>query len=283
MPNRLIREGLIESEAVLSLPVEARWLFVTILLTADDVGLFEATEFHLARRADIKREVVASMLSMLADSDLIRIYESGGKRYGLIPRFRQRLQIKRSRHPVPPTCLMDCDTLNKFNELGSNTTVVQPLCSSGAPSAQPSEVEVEPEEKIKDLTMLSHGSARLTDEAPALRVAEKIPDCPHLDVLALWAEVLPSFPRHTPSLWRGARADHLRARWRETAIEKHWKTEREGLDYLRGFFAWVGQSKFLSGRVRPRSPDARPFIAELEWLVKPANWAKVYEGKYHEG
>lgn len=45
MPNRMIRDGILESEAVLSLPAEARWLYVTTLLSADDVGLFEATPF----------------------------------------------------------------------------------------------------------------------------------------------------------------------------------------------------------------------------------------------
>jgi hypothetical protein len=28
--------------------------------------------------------------------------------------------------------------------------------------------------------------------------------------------------------------------------------------------------------------DRRPFMAELEWVIRPSNWAKVVEGKYHE-
>lgn len=46
MPNRMIRDGILESEAVLSLPAEARWLYVSVLLSADDIGLFEATPFN---------------------------------------------------------------------------------------------------------------------------------------------------------------------------------------------------------------------------------------------
>src|SRR3982751_353172 len=54
MPNRIVRDGMLESEAVLSLPPEGRWLYVSILLSADDYGLFEATTFKLAKKADIK-------------------------------------------------------------------------------------------------------------------------------------------------------------------------------------------------------------------------------------
>jgi hypothetical protein len=106
------------------------------------------------------------------------------------------------------------------------------------------------------------------------------PDCPHQAVLALWAEVLPAMPQHLPSQWRGTRADHLRARWRETAMEKGWRSEAEGLDYLRKLFAYVGKSAFLTGRTKT-ADGRRPFTVELEWLVNPTNWAKVHEGKYH--
>jgi Protein of unknown function (DUF1376) len=108
------------------------------------------------------------------------------------------------------------------------------------------------------------------------------PDCPHQAVLALWEEVLPSLPQHLPSQWRGARADHLRARWRETAVAKGWTDEAQGLAYLRRLFAHIGRSTFLTGKAPTREPGKRPFVIELEWLVNPTNWAKVHEGKYHE-
>lgn len=106
------------------------------------------------------------------------------------------------------------------------------------------------------------------------------PDCPHREVLELWAEVLPSMPRHSPELWRGTRADHLRARWRETAEAKRWPDKRAGLEYLRKLFAYCAQSPFLMGQTKPMT-GRRPFALELEWLVAPTNWAKVIEGKYH--
>lgn len=150
MPNRMIRDGIIESEAVLSLPVEARWLYVTILLSADDIGLFEATPFKLARRADVRREHADKLVAMLVDADLVRLYAVDGKRYGFIPKFNQRLQIKRIKHAAPPDALLqdELDTLNKIKHLASKTTVGQ-RCSTDAQrcstDGQPSEPEPEPE------------------------------------------------------------------------------------------------------------------------------------------
>lgn len=133
---------------MLSLPVEARWLYVSILLSADDVGLFEATPFRLARRADVQRNHADKLLAMLADADLVRLYEVDGKRYGFIPRYGQRLQIKRCRHPHPDMALLhgDEDAINKIKHLASNPTVEfrdPPRSTVG----QPPEPEPEPEEK----------------------------------------------------------------------------------------------------------------------------------------
>jgi len=107
------------------------------------------------------------------------------------------------------------------------------------------------------------------------------PDCPHGKVLELWAEVLPEQPQHNPDMWRGARSDHLRARWRETAAAKKWPDQQAGLEYFRKLFAYVRKSDFLTGKARSTDPSKRPFTIELEWLVNPTNWAKVHEGKYH--
>jgi hypothetical protein len=151
MPTRLIRDEMLESEAVLSLPVEARWFYVSILLSADDVGLFEATTFKLTRRADIRRDHGERYMEMLVDADLVRLYLVDGKRFGFIPKFRQRLQIKRLRYPPPPPELMrdDEDALNKINNLTRDPTVGQPLDNGCATVAQPSEPEPEPEPKPK--------------------------------------------------------------------------------------------------------------------------------------
>jgi hypothetical protein len=107
------------------------------------------------------------------------------------------------------------------------------------------------------------------------------PDCPHFAVLKLWAEVLPAMRQHKPAQWRGTRAAHLRARWRENANEKRWPNQAARLDYLRKLFAYCAESPFLMGRTPPRA-GRKPFAFELEWLVVQRNWDRVTEGKYHE-
>lgn len=113
------------------------------------------------------------------------------------------------------------------------------------------------------------------------RRARSVPDCPHQDILALWAEVLPELPQHNPNRWTGDRAASLRARWRETAVEKGWATQAEGLTYFRALFGWMRSSDFLMGRIAPKEGRQR-FFAELEWVVTPKYWNRVVEGKYRD-
>jgi hypothetical protein len=196
----------------------------------------------------------------------------------------------------------DPEALSKYDRLANQSLKYEsnsgPRISTVGQPPEP-EPEPEPEEKIKT-SKLPLASARSvehaaeaagqgkTDKAGQALIdgvePEKLwepPACPHLEVLKLWAEVLPALPQHEPDLWRGARADHLRARWRETAVAKHWDSQQQGLAFFRKFFTYIGKSQFLTGRARSRDPDKRPFIAELEWVVKPINWAKIIEGKYN--
>jgi hypothetical protein len=91
---------------------------------------------------------------MLNDVDLIRLYSDGKKSYGIIPKFKQRLQIKRIKYPIPPEALYldDEDAIEKFNklkQLASKTTVAQRMDNSYTTVAQPPEPEPEPEPKNK--------------------------------------------------------------------------------------------------------------------------------------
>lgn len=97
------------------------------------------------------------------------------------------------------------------------------------------------------------------------------PDCPHDEIIALYHELLPASPRVRQ--WTDTRRTHLRARWREDR-------KRQDLAYWRRFFVHVAASAFLTGQVCGQG--GRPFFAALDWLVKPENFAKVIEGKYHD-
>lgn len=96
------------------------------------------------------------------------------------------------------------------------------------------------------------------------------PDCPHQEILDLYHELLPSLPR--VRIWTDERKSLLRTRWRESEA-------RQNLDWWRKLFEYVGRSEFLMGRVRGRA-DSSPFMADLEWIIRPKNLVKIIEGKY---
>jgi hypothetical protein len=58
-------------------------------------------------------------------------------------------------------------------------------------------------------------------------------------------------------------------------------TEASILDWWRSFFGYIGKSKFLTGRSEGKRDN--PFKADLEWIIRPSNFAKIVEGKYHGG
>jgi len=108
--------------------------------------------------------------------------------------------------------------------------------------------------------------------------AYSLPDCPHQKVIELWGKILPQLPQ--PLAWRGQRVEHLKTRWRELAAEHHWPDQQAGLKFFAKVFRFVGQSRFLTGQKTGK--DGRAFTAELPWVVRPENFLKVIEGKYHQ-
>lgn len=97
------------------------------------------------------------------------------------------------------------------------------------------------------------------------------PPCPHDRIIALYHETLPELRRIRE--WNETRRRLLQRRWAE-------QPERQDLAWWRRFFEYVRTSKFLMGQTVGR--DGRPFDCDLEWLVKPTNFAKVVEGKYED-
>jgi hypothetical protein len=107
-----------------------------------------------------------------------------------------------------------------------------------------------------------------------------LPDCNHQGVIDLYHQQLPTLRR--VEVWNAARQGYLRQRWREVAAElgKEKPTCASSvLDWFSDFFAHINKSKFLIGKVNGK--DGRSFTADLEWILKPSNFAKIVEGKYH--
>ncbi len=96
-------------------------------------------------------------------------------------------------------------------------------------------------------------------------VADESPTCPHQEIIDLYHKHCPTLPK--VKVWTNARQSLLKSRWRESP--KH-----QSLEFWEKYLKHVSNSPFLIG-----SDGA--WQADLEWLVRPSNFVKVIEGKYH--
>lgn len=121
------------------------------------------------------------------------------------------------------------------------------------------------------------------EEAKASLSTSKLPDCPHLEIIESFAKHLPNLPQPKPELWNGARAKALHARWVWVLTAKkrtgdRYATDRDSaLDFFSRFFAYVANScPHLNGE------NDRSWTADLAWLCKADNFAKVMQGNYEQ-
>jgi len=157
MPNRMIRSDLLDSDRYWECTIEARELFIHMMLLADDCGCLSLAPAFLGRRAFLDRptnEKLAKLLGELVDQDLIRVYNQS---YALIPRFGQRLQITKLKHPLPPPEVYSDDqhATEQFNKIINKAK--KPTVAHGE---SPPEVEVEVEKKLKPKTPMSVSQAK---------------------------------------------------------------------------------------------------------------------------
>lgn len=129
---------------------------------------------------------------------------------------------------------------------------------------------------IPDSLNLIPDSLLLDSDAGASVVASgSLPTCPHKAIIAAYAEALPELPQ--PRSWEGARQTNLASRWKWVIndLKKRDKphTRADGIDFFRRMFSYVSESDLLMGR-------AGKWSADLGWIVKADNFAKIIEGNY---
>ena len=116
----------------------------------------------------------------------------------------------------------------------------------------------------------------VSDETDCRRQRDNLP-CPHQKIIDLYHKLCPMMPGIVE--WNNTRQGILRSLWNNKRTELKWKDEAEGLEYFGMLFAYCAKSKFLTGQVPPNG-DRKPFVANLEWIIRPNNFAKISEGRY---
>jgi len=197
------------------------------------------------------------------------------------------------------------DVLNEFFQLGEDGWVndradkeikhfhskIEQASRAGKASAKrrinARSTDVQPTNKQEPITnnqepsfTVSKDTVRPPTGEPVEKPNLKLPGCDHKGVLALYHSTLPNLP--TIEIWNDTRAGYLRQRWREVALDLAKDgpvTHADVLAWWSKFFEHIKSSKFLTGKTL--SKDKPPFLADLEWIIKPTNFAKIIEGKYH--
>lgn len=97
------------------------------------------------------------------------------------------------------------------------------------------------------------------------------PDCPHEEIVEAYHRELPAC--HRVEVWDDRRRALLRSRWREDRT-------RQSVEWWVGLFRYIANDcPFLVGATET-SRGRDPFVANLEWIIRPTNFVKIIEGQY---
>lgn len=111
MPDRVVRDELLTSERYWRCSPEARNLYLSIILSVDDAARMTGSPFALRTRcmaSTVSHERIEVILAELVDADLVRRYESDGRSFLFVPRFRNRRRYYgASKNPEPPKEIND--------------------------------------------------------------------------------------------------------------------------------------------------------------------------------
>lgn len=126
-----------------------------------------------------------------------------------------------------------------------------------------------------------------TVKGSSVKAAEKVRKapgltCPTADIVALYHDHMPANPRC--KMLTAERQKAIAARWNEAAKLSckpfGYSSVSDGLNAWRQFFETCAESRFLTGRA-PAADGKRPFLADIDFLMRPSSFAKCLENKYH--
>jgi len=184
MPNRIIRDGWVESTKIDLLDANAERFFIRLCLRADDYGRYHANPLLLKSnlfplREDVRSADITRCLAACEKAGLLRCYNANGGRYLLIERFGQQTRAKNSKFPspdmsLPSTCVAGAHLMRSDTESDSDT-------KSETDCAEPDKQASAPEVPVLIFPIVGDGDK----EWPLLpsKVAEYRQSFPSLDVL----------------------------------------------------------------------------------------------------
>lgn len=234
-------------------------------------GLAWPSIAYLCEATQQDRKTVIANLGRLETALLIR-------RSGTAGRTKQINVYELALRPPPPT-----DT--KSGTGTENGTVPDVPANSTVFPSKESQISASTVPKTGHGTVRNHkgtvieprAPSALVDDAAASTTRYRVPSCPRDEIVALYHQHLAALP--AVEVLNGSRRRAIGARWREVCADG--KFDRAaGLDWFDWFFARVAKSDFLMGRQPGRS--GRTWAADFDFLLTPAKFARVVEGRYHQ-
>lgn len=262
---RNIKPSIMANEQLAELEPIARLLFVYLWMLADREGRLEDRPKRIGAQAlPYDREAdVDELLWQLARAGFITRYTAGEMAIIQVNNF--------AKHQTPHVR----ESASELPGIGQGTTKAVPRHNLGSAEASPrSPDSLIPDSLIGDIEAYASVTVKpATPERPA---------CPAEEIISLYHEAMPNNPR--VRVLNEARRKTIRARWKEAAglacRPFGYCSREDGLNAWRQFFEVCAESDFLTGRA-PAQPGKPPFLADIDFLMSPAGFAKCLENKYH--
>jgi uncharacterized protein YdaU (DUF1376 family) len=120
----------------------------------------------------------------------------------------------------------------------------------------------------------------ITTDANASMSETAFPPCPHKELLKLYQKHLPHLTQ--PRLWEGSRMTTMKSRWVQASrpseySPKGYNSLPEGLAWWNSFFGYIAGDTSLP---KGFESNGRTWKPDLVWIINPANFAKIIDGKY---
>ena len=243
-----------------------------MLVLCNQDGVLDITPQAIAARTSIPLDIITKGIGILAEVDpYSRTPDEDGRRIVLLDEHRpwgwrlvnyakyQQIKNRKEKLEADRIRIAERRKANKSADVAESRKVSQRVANV-APVTVAASVAVT--ESIKP------SSAKAEVSKPAVST------CPHLEIIRLYHDRLPMGRQVNTELWKGIRAKHLQARWRELP-------KRQNLKWWDRFFAYCAESDFLTGKAPPGNGRSEPFEVSLGWIVNPENLAKITEGAYH--
>jgi hypothetical protein len=237
----------------LQMPPTQKAVLVSLADNANDQGECWPSIDTIGKRTCLHRASVIRAIAALEALGHVVADRSNGRRTRYL--IKPNLDLFGAAKPVAQRNQSQKAT-GSTQRLDQSQSATKPVAQSDTNRKEPSRTK-EQEQKI------TNPAGLVVPGKPGM------PSCPQSEIVALYHELLPSLTRVKE--WTPERQAFLRKRWNESS-------ERQNLDWWRGFFGYVAASDFLTGKTTGR--DGRSFECDLEWLVRPKNFVKVIEGKY---